>query len=331
MAKRNLFVAMLLLLATAAVADEYTDSLTGVVYTYEKGSGVAKVKDGDYHAWDSRTKRAQENTSYDTNIVVLDSFIVDDCHYTVKEIGDYAFYYRNIISVKIPSTVTTIGNYVFQGCSKLQMVYLPDSLETLGFFSFSRCNRLTSVFMPSGMSEIPRGTFESCRKLREIILPESLTEIGDMSFACCSSLQEIAIPENVTRIGTDSFADCDSLSRVTIPNKITSIGSYAFGLTPKLTTVISHIEEPFDIDDNVFEDETYENGTLYVHEGCKEKYKLRAGWSRFRNIIEGSPTDIHSTSTRRNTVQNIYNLHGRHISIPPKGIYIQNGKKFVVK
>ena len=34
---------MLLLLATAITADEYTDPLTGLVYAYEKGSGVAKV------------------------------------------------------------------------------------------------------------------------------------------------------------------------------------------------------------------------------------------------------------------------------------------------
>jgi hypothetical protein len=328
MKKRNLLITILLLLATAAVADEYTDSLTGVVYTHEKGSGVAKVKDGVYHAWDARTRGTIPLAE---DIVILDSFLVDDCRYAVKEIGNYAFYYKDIISVKIPSTVTAIGDYVFRGSSKLQTVNLPESLEAIGIFSFSDCNKLTSVVWPSQMTTIPKGTFMTCRRLREVILPENLTEIGDMSFTCCSSLREIVIPGQVTRIGMGAFSDCDSLSKVTIPSRVTSIGSYAFNRAPRLTIVISQIEEPFDIDVNVFGDETNENATLYVPVGSKAKYETAAGWSRFKTIVEGSPTAIYIPSaTQQNMKGSIYDLYGRKISgQPQKGLYIQDGKKRV--
>lgn len=325
MKKRNLLITILLLLATAVVADEYTDSLTGVVYTHEKGSGVAKVKDGVYHAWDARTRGTIPLAE---DIVILDSFIVDDCRYAVKEIGNYAFYYKDIISVKIPSTVTAIGDYVFRGSSKLQTVNLPESLEAIGIFSFSDCNKLTSVVWPSQMTTIPKGTFMTCRRLREVILPENLTEIGDMSFTCCSSLREIVIPGQVTRIGMGAFSDCDSLSKVTIPSRVTSIGSYAFGHTPKLCIIISMIEAPFDIDEDVFGDETYESATLYVPVGCKARYEATAGWSQFKNIVEGSPTAVHTPSAMQKDERVAYDLKGHRLTtLPQKGIYIQDGKK----
>lgn len=326
MSKRSQLVLMLLMLMIpSALADEYTDTLRGVVYTYEKGSGVAKVKDGVYHAWDGRTRGS--NTLAE-DIVILDSFSVDDCKYTVNEIGDYAFYYKDIISVKIPSIVTSIGDYVFQGSSKLQTAYLPDNLETLGIFSFSRCSQLTSVFLPSQMTMIPQGTFMDCRGLRYINLPESLTEIGDRSFANCSSLHEVVIPENVTRIGMGVFSDCDNLQKVTIPSGITGIGSYAFGHTPKLCIIISMIEAPFDIDEDVFGDETYESATLYVPVGCKARYEATAGWSQFKNIVEGSPTAVHTPSAMQKDERVAYDLKGhRLITLPQKGIYIQDSKK----
>ena len=329
MVRKSLIISILMhLTLSAAVADEYTDSLTGVVYTYEKGSGVAKVKNGEYHAWDGRTRGVMNSTK---DIVILDSFMYDGHHYTVNEIGDYAFYYRDVQSIRIPSTITTIGDKVFQGCSKLCTVYLPDRLESLGLFAFSRCDQLTSIIFPNQMTVIPRGAFESCRRLREVDLPESLNEIGDMSFVCCSSLHEIVIPENVTRIGMGALSDCDSLCKVTIPSKIASIENCAFSRNPQLSVIISQIEEPFSIDADVFGEETYENATLYVPTGSKSKYEAATGWSLFKTVLEGSPTAIQPSSAIQKDESTLFDLRGQRLASPPsKGIYIQNGRKVMV-
>lgn len=73
MSKRSQLVLMLLMLMiSSALADEYTDTLRGVVYTYEKGSGVAKVKDGVYHAWDGRTRGSNyEKSCYNMNMDIF--------------------------------------------------------------------------------------------------------------------------------------------------------------------------------------------------------------------------------------------------------------------
>ena len=327
MAKRNLITAMLLLLTTAIIADEYTDPLTGVVYIYEKGSGVAKVKDGEYHAWDGRSRSAAQ----EKEIVVLDSFKVDGYNYVVNEIGDYAFYYTDVQSIRIPSTITTIGGGVFQGCSKLCTAYLPDRLESMGAYCFSRCGSLTSIVFPNQMTVIPRGAFESCRRLREVNLPESLYEIGDMSFSCCSSLHEIVIPENVTKIGMGAFEGCDSLCKVTFSSRLVSIDNYAFSRNPRLSVIISKIEEPFSIDADVFEEDTYENAVLYVPKGSKSKYEAATGWSLFKTIIEGTSTAIQSIR-QRNFEEPAYDLQGHRLNgSRQKGIYIHDGKKRVAK
>jgi hypothetical protein len=303
MTRRNLITAMLLLLTTAIIADEYTDPLTGVVYIYEKGSGVAKVKEGVYHAWDSRTRSA----SQEKEIVVLDSFKVDGCEYAVNEIGNYAFYYTDAVTIKIPPTVKRIGDYVFQGNYNLRAASLPDSLKSLGVFAFSRCDQLTTISLPDQMTVIPRGTFHTCRSLCEITLPESLVEIGEMSFICCSNLHEIVIPKQVTTIGMGAFEECG------------------------IATIISQIEEPGDIDINAFGDETYENATLYVPTGSKSKYEATTGWSRFKTIIEGSPTAIQSIR-QRNFEEPAYDLQGHRLNgSRQKGIYIHDGKKRVAR
>ena len=50
-----------------------------------------------------------------------------------------------------------------------------------------------------------------------------------------------------------------------------------------MTSVTSEIEEPFDIDESVFENAT---ATLYVPYGTKEKYQATGGWNQFTNIVE---------------------------------------------
>ena len=73
---------------------------------------------------------------------------------------------------------------------------------------------------------------------------------------------------------------------------MTSIGKWAFVYCDGLTSVISKIKNPYDIDDLVFWGK-YDSATLYVPEGTTELYKAVNGWKNFANIVEGEPTGIH--------------------------------------
>ena len=45
-------------------------------------------------------------------------------------------------------------------------------------------------------------------------------------------------------------------------------------------------DEPLEIEEDVFMERNYEQGTLYVPVGTKEKYKAATGWKRFHTILE---------------------------------------------
>ena len=58
----------------------------------------------------------------------------------------YAFAPEGLTEYTIPNGVTTIGNYVFLGCSGLTSVTIPDSVTTIGRDAFYNCSSLTSVY-----------------------------------------------------------------------------------------------------------------------------------------------------------------------------------------
>jgi hypothetical protein len=101
---------------------------------------------------------------------------------------------RNLISVNIPSTVTTISANAFNGCN------------ALAYVTFSENSRLTTI---------GNSAFMGCSIIPNIQLPDTLTTIGQNAFNGCSNLASISIPYNVTSIGAGAFAGAFTRSIVT--------------------------------------------------------------------------------------------------------------------
>ena len=53
----------------------------------------------------------------------------------------------------------------------------------------------------------------------------------------------------------------------------------------ELREVKAYQSEPLAINENVFENKAYQNGTLHVPVGCADKFRAAVGWSRFSRII----------------------------------------------
>ena len=129
----------------------------------------------------------------------------------------------------VPSGVTNIGDWAFDGCSGLTSIEIPSSVTSIGNHAFSWCSGLTNIKIPSGVTSIGYGTFWSCSGLTSIKIPSGVTSIEDWAFDGCVGLTSIKIPSSVTNIGVFAFKNCKNLD-VIIDNseKNISVGDYAF-------------------------------------------------------------------------------------------------------
>ena len=130
------------------------------------------------------------------------------------------------------------------------------------------------------------------------------------------------------------YAYCSKLTSITIPNSLTSIGKSAF-YEANISTIVSLIENPFAINTlwsgAIFSGKTLNYATLYVPNGTIDKYKATEGWWDFKNIVEGVPSGIKGVHLDSDKDYPVYDINGRRLETPQRGINIINGKKVVVK
>ena len=140
---------------------------------------------------------------------------------TITSIGDYKFEgFNSIVSIEIPSSVTSIGSHAFSGCSSLTSIEIPSSVTSIGNYAFSDCSSLTSIEIPSSITSIGSSAFSGCSSLTNIEIPSSVSSIGDFAFYWCTSLTNIEIPKSVTIIGEFAFYNCTSLTNVYYNGKL---------------------------------------------------------------------------------------------------------------
>ena len=235
-------------------------------------------------------------------------------------------------SITIPEGVTSISDWAFYNCSSLKTVinYSDLSLErgssdngyvayyadrviniddVIDGYAFKTKNGVhyltgyigddTALTLPTDFKgenyQIGERAFYNCSSLTAITIPESVTSIGNYAFYNCSSLKSITIPEGVTSIGEYAFYNCRSLKELTLGKELKKIASGAFAGYTALEKVTIYATRPPSIEGTgnaFFSDATYENATLYVPQGCIDKYQVMTGWSSFYTIEEmegGSP------------------------------------------
>jgi hypothetical protein len=76
---------------------------------------------------------------------------------------------RNLTSVTIGSSVTSIGNSAFYRCRSLTSIDIPNSVTSIGFDAFWDCRSLTSITIGSSVTSIGNSAFYGCSSLTEVI------------------------------------------------------------------------------------------------------------------------------------------------------------------
>ena len=116
----------------------------------------------------------------------------------------------------IPSSVTHIGEYVFQDCDGLESVTIESPVTYVNNGVFYSCDSLLEVNLPATVKTIGYASFDRCYHLAKLPSLSSVTEIGEYAFRDCNSLKEIIIPASVKRIGSRAFSGCNNVARMVV-------------------------------------------------------------------------------------------------------------------
>lgn len=115
---------------------------------------------------------------------------------------------QEVKELVIPSSVTSIKQYAFAGCSGLTSITIPNSVTSIGHGAFIKCSGLTSITIPNSVTSIGQFAFDGCTGLTSITIPNSVTSIDQYAFHICFGLTSITIPNSVTSIGESAFSFC---------------------------------------------------------------------------------------------------------------------------
>lgn len=154
-----------------------------------------------------------------------------------REDYDWSAYAEQITKVVISGKVSSVGDYAFQGCEKLESVELSDSVTTIGKFSFAGCTGAVSLSLGPSVGTVNASAFQGCTKLEALTLTGTLGTLDGAMLEGCAALKSVTLAGTeaaplALKAGT-AFRNCPSLEKITISGPFASLGANLFALYDK--------------------------------------------------------------------------------------------------
>lgn len=142
-------------------------------------------------------------------------------------------------TVVITSRLTRIGDKCFEGASSLKHLYtddnsdtqysvdIPSTVTSLGEGVFQECVELTSLNFGTDIP-VPTSFCYRCYELREIRIDDQVTKIGSFAFGECQALKKVHLPLNLRILNCDTFKFCTSLESIILPDTLYYVGDGCF-------------------------------------------------------------------------------------------------------
>lgn len=173
-----------------------------------------------------------------------------------------------ITSISIPSSVTTIGNGIFnalttvaQGCGTSGTFTITYSAPNPTVSNSLNCSGALQI--PEGITRVTTAFYSKGAAITSLSLPTTLTAIGDNAFRTSGNFTSINIPASVISIGTRAFSlggantltsitfasnsqlttikdfafEYAGITSISIPASVSSIGGLAFVSAPRLSSI----------------------------------------------------------------------------------------------
>ncbi len=140
----------------------------------------------------------------------------------LTQIGDWAFSGVQISSVKLPASLTQVGEGVFYYSKKISEISLPTNLTSIGSYALAGTNISNNEFIPlqSSIETIGDYAFYNLDQLTTLQLPGSLSYVGAKAMAGMTGLDSIRIAATtVPLLGDSVWAGVDQ-SRVRLFAKV---------------------------------------------------------------------------------------------------------------
>ena len=199
----------------------------------------------DFDDFDEDGKHCDNNDNNNNNKIIFPGAFKNCKNLTFAELDDFYI----------------IGKESFDGCSKLERVFLENCLKKIGWRAFGDCSSLTSIRIPrqcelvdmrafSGCSALEKITFdphhiplmkdsvfENCTSLKTISISDKNIAVPSGLCDGCASLTNVHIPFGIKSIGCCAFRNCTSLQEINLPDSIEQIGAAAFDNCNNLASI----------------------------------------------------------------------------------------------
>lgn len=138
-----------------------------------------------------------------------------------------------LISIILPSDLTTIGANTFSYCTKLSSITIPKSVKTIGALAFYETGLKEINISGDGSVVIGQNAFRDCGSLAKITM-SGVNAIGKYAFSYCQSLTMITI--NAKTVESYAFYKCSALTSINVTSMVSRINSSAFSDCSNLTS-----------------------------------------------------------------------------------------------
>ena len=280
---------------------------------------------------------------------------------SVTAIGNSAFYgCANLKEITIPASVKTIGDYAFYNCSNLTTVYAESATPAkVGSNAFNGYSSRKSLYVPRNAIAVFKSAwsgFDNYIPYGDVTL--TVDETGQGTF-CCDNDLDFSGLEGVKVYAATQFVKTTGtiiMTRLTVVPSGTGVyvkgtpGTYTI---PTTTTSLycTNMLKGF-----------VESTSVSAFDGDKVNYYLSTESRSFQRLTETVKVDactailqlptavMNGAAARINILfddedvtaiegllneagesGNIYDLQGRRVNNPQRGMYIKNGKKIMIK